>query len=46
VSDYLTSHGHTVLHIDDDRRPLREHKLMAEAQLVDGQLIYNAQQLF
>jgi hypothetical protein len=25
---------------------LREHKLMAEAQLVDGQLIYNAQQLF
>jgi uncharacterized protein (DUF488 family) len=46
VSDYLASHGHTVLHIDDDRRPLREHKLMAEAQLVDGQLIYNAQQLF
>jgi uncharacterized protein (DUF488 family) len=46
VSDYLASHGHTVLHIDDDRRPLREHKVMAEAQLVDGQLIYNAQQLF
>ena len=47
VSDYLTAHGHTVLHIDDDKRPLREHKLMAEARLVDGQLLYNAtQELF
>ncbi len=46
VSDYLTAHGHTVLHIDDDKRPLREHKLMAEARLVDGRLIYDAQQLF
>ncbi len=46
VSDYLTAHGHTVLHIDDDKRPLRPHKLMAEAHLVDGQLLYNAQELF
>ncbi len=46
VSDYLTAHGHTVLHIDDDKRPLRAHKLMAEAHLVDGQLLYNAQELF
>jgi uncharacterized protein (DUF488 family) len=46
VSDYLTAHGHTVLHIADDKRPLREHKLMAEAHLVDGKLHYNAQQLF
>jgi uncharacterized protein (DUF488 family) len=46
VSDFLTAHGHTVLHIDDDKRPLREHKLMAEARLVDGQLLYNAQELF
>jgi uncharacterized protein (DUF488 family) len=46
VSDYLTAHGHTVLHIDDDRRPVREHKLMAEARLVDGRLVYDAQQLF
>jgi len=46
VSDYLTVQGHTVLHIDDNKRPLREHKLMAEARLVDGQLLYNAQQLF
>ena len=46
VSDYLTAHGHTVLHIDDDKRIPRPHKLMAEAHLVDGQLLYNAQQLF
>ena len=46
VSDYLTAHGHTVLHIDDDKRPLREHKLMIEARVVDGQLVYDAQQLF
>lgn len=47
VSDYLTPHGHTVLHFDDDKRPLREHKLMAEARIVDGQLLYNAtQELF
>jgi len=46
VSDYLTAHGHTVLHIDDDKRPLRQHKLMAEAHLVGEQLLYNAQDLF
>jgi uncharacterized protein (DUF488 family) len=46
VSDYLTAHGHTVLHIEDDKRAPRPHKLMAEAHLVDGKLLYNAQQLF
>ncbi len=46
VSDYLTVHGHTVLHIDDEKRPPRPHKLLAEARLFDGKLIYNAQQLF
>jgi uncharacterized protein (DUF488 family) len=46
VSDYLAAHGHTVLHIDDEKRPLREHKLMAEARLLDGKLVYDAQQLF
>jgi uncharacterized protein (DUF488 family) len=46
VSDYLTAHGHTVLHIEDDKRPLRHHKLMPEAHLVNGQLLYNAHQLF
>lgn len=46
VSDYLTAYGHTVWHIDDDKRPLRQHKLMAEAHLVNGQLLYNARELF
>ena len=46
VSDYLTAHGHTVLHIDDEKHPPREHKLMAEARMTDGKLVYNAQQLF
>jgi uncharacterized protein (DUF488 family) len=46
VSDYLAAHGHTVLHIDDDKRALRQHKVMPEAHLVDGKLLYNAQQLF
>ena len=46
VSDYLTAHGHTVLHIDDDTHPPRPHKLMAEAHLENGQLLYNAQELF
>jgi uncharacterized protein (DUF488 family) len=41
ISDYLTAIGHTVLHIDDEKRPLREHKMMAEARLVDGKLVYD-----
>jgi uncharacterized protein (DUF488 family) len=44
VSDYLTAHGHTVLHIDDEKHPVREHKLMAEARLVEGKLVYGQQQ--
>ena len=46
VSDYLTAHSHVVLHIDDEKRAPHAHKLMAEAHLVNGKLIYNAQQLF
>jgi uncharacterized protein (DUF488 family) len=46
VSDYLTSHGHAVLHIDDDKHSARQHKLMAEARMVDDKLVYDAQQLF
>ena len=46
VSDYLTAHGHAALHVDDDKRPPRPHKLMAEAHLENGQLLYNAQELF
>jgi uncharacterized protein (DUF488 family) len=46
VSDYLVAHGHTVLHIDDEKRPVRPHNLMAEARLVEGKLVYDAQRLF
>ncbi len=38
VSDYLTAHGHTVLHIDDAKPP-RPHKLTPEAHLVGDKLI-------
>lgn len=41
ISDYLTAHGHTVLHIDDEKRPPREHKMMSEARLLDGKLVYD-----
>jgi uncharacterized protein (DUF488 family) len=44
VSDYLLSHGHEVLHIDDTG-PVRPHKLMAEARIVDGRLIYRGDRL-
>jgi uncharacterized protein (DUF488 family) len=39
VSDYLTLHGHTVLHIDDAKPP-RPHKVTAEAKMVDGAVQY------
>lgn len=45
VSDYLTAHGHQVLHINDEK-PARPHKLMTEAKLVDGQLLYKGDDLF
>jgi uncharacterized protein (DUF488 family) len=45
VSDYLTAQGHEVLHIDD-HKPARPHKLMAEARMVKGQLLYIGDRLF
>ena len=44
VSDYLVAHDHEVLHIDD-AGPVRPHKLMAEARIVDGELIYRGDRL-
>ena len=44
VSDWLTAHGHEVLHIDA-QGPVRPHKLMAEARIVDGRLIYRGDRL-
>jgi uncharacterized protein (DUF488 family) len=44
VSDWLVAHGHEVLHIDDEK-PAKPHKLMAEARLVDGRVIYRGDRL-
>ena len=45
VSDYYVAHGDEVRHIVD-AGPTREHHLMKEAQVVEGELVYNAGQLF
>lgn len=39
VSDWLVLHGHEVLHIDAEG-PVKPHKAMEEARLVDNQLLY------
>jgi uncharacterized protein (DUF488 family) len=44
VSDWLVAHGHEVLHIDGTG-PAKPHKLMAEAGLIDDQLIYRGDRL-
>ena len=44
VSDWLVAHGHEVLHIDD-AKPTKPHKLMSEARLIDGQVIYRGDRL-
>jgi uncharacterized protein (DUF488 family) len=45
VSDYLVSHGHTVLHIHDEKPP-KAHALTREARLIEGQLVYRGDLLF
>jgi uncharacterized protein (DUF488 family) len=45
VSDYLVAHGHTVLHIDDQKRAVRPHTLMSEARLMDDKLVYDGGRL-
>ena len=45
LSDYLTAHGHTVLHLDATG-PARQHKLMDVARVVNGELVYNGGELF
>ena len=44
VSDWLTAHGHEVLHIDAEG-PVKPHKLMPEARILDGRLIYRGDRL-
>ena len=45
VSDWLTAHGHTVLHIDGPG-PVKPHALSAEARMVECKLIYRGDRLF
>ena len=45
VSDWLAAHGHEVLHIDGES-PARPHKLLPEARMVGGQMIYSGGELF
>ena len=39
VSDWLTAQGHQVFHIDGTG-PVKPHKLLPEARVIDGELIY------
>ncbi len=45
VSDWLTAHGHTVLHVDGEE-PAKPHRLTAEARLVGNQVVYAGELLF
>lgn len=45
VSDWLVAHGHDVRHIDSER-PVRPHRLTAEARIIDDRMIYRGDQLF
>jgi len=44
VSDYLLSHGHSVLHILDEKDP-REHILSRDARVSEGRLVYRGDYL-
>ena len=44
VSDWLVAHGHEVLHIDGEG-PAKPHKLIAEARMIDGRLLYRGDRL-
>ena len=44
ISDWLVAHGHEVLHINAEG-PVKAHKLMAEARVIDGRLIYRGDRL-
>lgn len=44
VSDWLIAHGHEVLHIDGTG-PGKAHKLLPEARIIEGKLIYRGDRL-
>ena len=45
VSDWLTAHGYEVQHIDGTGT-VKPHKLLPEARLIEGELIYRGDRLF
>jgi uncharacterized protein (DUF488 family) len=45
LSDWMVAHGHEVLHIDGTG-PVKPHRLMAEARMLEGKLIYRGDRLF
>jgi len=45
VSDWLMAHGHEIFHLDGPG-PTRPHRLLPEARVIDGQLIYRGDTLF
>jgi len=45
VSDWLTAHGHKVLHIDGTGS-VKPHQLLPEARVIEGELIYRGDRLF
>jgi uncharacterized protein (DUF488 family) len=44
VSDYLVAHGHTVLHIMNEKPP-KAHALTKEARVIDGRVVYRGDYL-
>ena len=44
VSDYLVSHGHSVLHIVNEKAPT-EHMITKDARIIDGKLVYRGDYL-
>ena len=44
VSDWLLAHGHEILHLEGTG-PAKPHQPMAEARMIDGQLIYRGDRL-
>jgi uncharacterized protein (DUF488 family) len=44
VSDWLAAHGHEVRHIDGTG-PVKPHKLLQEARVINGELIYRGDML-
>src|ERR1700739_5045514 len=44
VSDWLVAHGHEVLHIEYTG-PVKQHRMTAEARMVDGRMIYRGDRL-